>query len=478
MPLKVRRRSAIIGKRPYCTNSLLNKTQTSLTIVGGGLAGIAAAESAQSLGYQTVLYERNGVLGGRVASFFEPIKKQWIDIGQHLLLGCCTEVLALHQRLGLDQFYDRYDTTHFATLHRQHWSLTSSPYLPQRLQLLPSFLTMPMVPILERLKTGLLLKKLADETLTDISVADWFKQHEVTHHSIDAFWNPLILSTLNEMPEYAAAKALQKVIRACLGETRNAMSVYLPKIPLREIYHDNAAKALKKNGVTLQFYKRLRRIHWEKYEDTELPTIKSLEFSDGTIAQSDQYILALPTSQLWKVLDASALTESAEKLRLERFEPGAVTTVHLWLNRPVLEPDKRYCVLAGGIGQFVCRPNNDIKNYYTVVISAAHRLLNDTEMTAAGSADLAHRILEQLKTTFESPDLQLLHCRTTTCFEATFSPQPLVYANRPESSCLFENGTISGDWTQTGFPATLEGAVRSGLVRMKADATLPLHTEK
>ena len=439
----------------------MTETQKTLSIIGGGLAGIAAAEAACTRGYRVGLFERSGVLGGRGASLFEPTKKQWIDIGQHLILGCCTKILALNRRLGLENFFARSDIIPFATLKRQHWTLTASSFLPKRWQLLPSFLAMPVLPFCERLRTGLLLKKLGGETLPDITIAEWFKQHNVSQNALDAFWLPLILSSLSEMPEYAAAKAVQKVIREGFLTGREGMSIHIPTVPLRTIYHDAASKALAERDVSLHHYKRLRRLHWERNNDGDPPTITALEFSDGAFERSDHYILAIPPFQLWKVLEASDLTCCAEQLGLERFEPGAITTVHLWLDRPVLRSGRRCCALSGGIGQFLCAPH-DVENYYTVVISAAHRLL-ESEMTTGGSADFANRILEQLRTTFDIPALQLLHSRTTTCFDAIFSPRPSIYVQRPESTGLFTNGAIAGDWTQTGFPATMEGAVRSGL---------------
>ena len=432
-----------------------------LGIVGGGLAGIAAAEVASEQGCRVDLFERSGVLGGRVASLLEPTQKQWIDTGQHLILGCCTEVLALNKRLGLDPFFERSDTIPFATLKQQRWSLTASPLLPKRWQLLPSFLKMPFLPLAERFKTGLLLKKLGNETLQDITIAEWHKQYNVSQNALDAFWLPLVLSSLSEMPEYAAVRALQKIIQEGFLAGRKAMSIHLPTVPLRTIYHHAAANKLAERGVSLHFFKRLRRLHWERNNATALPTITALEFSDGTVERFDRYILTMPAFQLWKVLEASDLTCCAEQLGLERFEPGAITTVHLWLDRPVLQRGKRYCALSGGIGQFLCVPH-DVNNYYTVVISASHRLLSETEITMSGSEALAERVVEQLRTTFRIPALQLLHCRTTSCFEAIFSPRPTLYVQRPKSTGLFTNGAIAGDWTQTGFPATMEGAVRSG----------------
>ena len=445
----------------------MSKTQKTLGIIGGGLAGITAAETAVAQGYRVSLFERSGVFGGRVASLFEPTQEQWIDTGQHLILGCCTEVRALNRRLGLDCFFERFDKIPFATIKQQHWTLSASSFLPKRWQLLPSFLAMPMLPLMERLKTGSLLKKLGSEALPDITIAEWFKQHRVSRNALDAFWFPLVLSSLSEMPDHVAAKALQKVIRDGFLAGREGMSIHLPTVPLRSIYHDVASAALAERGVSLHFFKRLLRLHWEKNDAEALPTITALEFSDGSIEQFDRTILAIPTSPLWKVLEASDLTCCAEQLGLERFEPGAITTLHLWLDQPVLKGGRRYCALSGGIGQFLCVPS-DTENYCTVVISASHRLLPETEMTMNGSQDLAEVIVEQLRMTFGIPSLQFLHCRTTTSFDAVFSPRPEIYTERPIAKGLFANGTIAGDWTQTGFPATMEGAVRSGLTAVDA----------
>ena len=448
----------------------MSETQKTLGIIGGGLAGIAAAEAAVARGCRVKLFERSGVLGGRIASLFEPTQKQWIDTGQHVFLGCCTELHALHKRLGLDLFFERFDAIPFATLKQQHWALSASPFLPKRWQLLPSFLAMPMLPFMERLKTGMLLKKFDKETLPDVTMAEWFKRHHISPNALEAFWLPLVLSTLGEMPDYISAKAVQKIIRDGFLTGREGMSVYLPTAPLRTIYHDTASAALTERGASLHFFKRLLRLHWERSDTGDLPTITALEFSDGTVEQFDRTILAIPAFQLWKVLEASDLTCCAEQLGLERFEPGAITTVHLWLNQPVLQPGKRYCALSGGIGQFLCVPN-ETENYCTVVISAAHRLLPEKEMMMSGCKDLAERIVEQLRMSFGIPALQLRHCRTTTSFDAVFLPKPEVYAKRPEAQGLFANGAIAGDWTQTGFPATMEGTVRSGLTAVETLGT-------
>jgi len=158
---------------------------------------------------------------------------------------------------------------------------------------------MPILSLTERLKTGSLLKQLGNEPLPDITIAEWFKQHPVSQNALDSFWIPLMLSTLSELPDYISAKAVQKVIRDGFLAGRVGMSVHLPTSPLRSIYHETTSAALAERGVSLQFFKRLRRLHWDKTNADDPPTIVALEFSDNSVEEFDHTILAMPAIQLW-----------------------------------------------------------------------------------------------------------------------------------------------------------------------------------
>ncbi|MDR0521848.1 MAG: hydroxysqualene dehydroxylase HpnE [Planctomycetaceae bacterium] len=453
-------------------NKCLSETKLSgssrtLAVIGGGLAGIAAAETAARQGRQPVIFERASVLGGRAASLPEPVRKVWIDNGQHLLLGCCTEMLALNRRLGLDRFFQQTDTLPFYNVQNQCWNLSASRLLPVSLQFLPALLTMPFLPFSERLKTGYLLQKLVKEdffraNLPAKTVADWLRQHWVPQKTRDSFWDPLILSALSETADHTAAAALQKVVRDVFFAGRGGMTLHLPIVPLREIYHDAVLNPLTKLGISFRFFKRLRRLHWEKKNSAV--EITAVEFSDGSTEQFDDYVFAVPAFALWKVLNDSGLSDTAERLGLNRFEPGSISTVHLWLDRPLL--NGRKCgVLLGGDGQFLCCCKES-DHYYTVVVSASHRILPDAEMTASGSRMLVERILEQLRAVFGCSPLRAVHARVTVRFDAVFSPGISVFANRERFDVpvgrLFSNAGIAGDWVLPDYPATLESAVRSG----------------
>ncbi|MDR1268641.1 MAG: hydroxysqualene dehydroxylase HpnE [Planctomycetaceae bacterium] len=470
----------------------------SLAIIGGGLAGIAAAESASKNGFRVTLFERSRVLGGRAASMFEPNTGQWIDNGQHIALGCCTELLDLNRQLGLTEFFEQKNTIPFAQIDGKHGILTPATWLPNRWQFFPAFLTFPFLSLKERFTTGLLLRKLGSQKKESEpeTFAEWLNTKKVSANTIEKFWAPLILSTLSESIEHVCFKAVRQIIRDSFLAGHQATTFHIPTIPLRTIYHEITAEQLRNRGIELHFLKRVKRFCWEFQTDPNLlsdnnssndddtqqqyanPRICALELADGSRWSFDYYLLAVPLSQFREIMTNSDLEPYAEQLALERFEPGSITTIHLWFNRRLLPDGFFHSALLGGPGQFLFCPrkhgqnnenNHETNNkgiYHNVVISASHRLLSEHEFTSRGSFRLVEQIVQQLRNTFvqsfQNEATQLLFHRVTTHFEAVFSPNPVVYLERPESETPFDNLVLAGDWTQTKLPATLEGAVRSG----------------
>jgi squalene-associated FAD-dependent desaturase len=472
----------------------------SLAVIGGGLAGIAAAESASKNGFRVTLFERSRILGGRAASLFDPNTSQWIDNGQHVALGCCTELLDLNQQLDLTRFFEQKKTIPFAQMDGKHGMITPTTWLPNRWQFFPAFLTFPFLSFKERFMTGLLLRKLGvqkkESELESGTFAEWLRTKKVSVNTIKKFWEPFIFSTLSEGIEHVSFDAVQQIIRDSFLAGHQAMTFHIPTVSLRTIYHENTTEQLQNRGIELHFLKRVKRLFWELQTDSDLPAndndnsnnnnsntqqqytspkIQALELADGSRWSFDYYLLAVPLSQFWKIMTNSDLESYTEQLALERFEPGTITTIHLWFNHRILPDGFSHCVLLGEPGQFLFCPekkekNNHEKNnkgiYHNVVISASHRLLSEHEFTSRGSFGLIERVVQQLQKTFvrsfQNEATQLLFHRVTTHFEAVFSPTPAIYLKRPESETPFDNLVLAGDWTQTKLPATLESAVRSG----------------
>jgi monoamine oxidase len=219
-------------------------------------------------------------------------------------------------------------------------------------------------------------------------------------------------------------------------------------------------------------------LYWEEATETEQRRIFALELANGEALDFDYFMLAVPIWRARDILNQSELEDYVNGLGLERFESGVVTTVHLRLNRPLLSASQPAAVLLNGIGQFLVyhRAEQDETAEskqtgfkHTVTISASHRLLSDEELTAKGSALIIEKILNQLSRSFpaafasdKQEPLKVLSSRVTTYFEAAFSPDTSVYSERPAQQTPFCNLALAGDWTQTGLPATMEGAVSSG----------------
>lgn len=476
-------------------SQLIQKTRPCVAVIGGGLAGIAAAEAAVRSGCDVSLFEWSRVLGGKAASFFEPQTQCWVDNGQHIILGCCNELIALNQRLGLNEHFSRHDSITF-TSNVGSWQMAASPYLPMHWQLAPAFLKIPFFSFRERLSTALMLRKLAkiakdfqrnSKTKKSMFFGDWLRSEGATQDSIDKFWAPVVFSALCETVDCACLYAVAKVARNMFFSGRDAMAMFVPKEPMRNLYHHKTLAALEKLGVRVHLGARIEQLIVG--EDNR---IKSLMLKDGRCVSFDKFILAVPSYRAWSILESSGMSEFASQLDLGRFEPGAITSVHLWLDRPLIsEPLRQTATLGNPIQWLFCpehqtpSPNAAINGVYHLgLISASHRILSEQEMISRGNSLLLSRVMEQLKTLFpkefprEFPkefeeaesraSVRVLHSRVSTVFDAVFSPKPELYRNRPSQKTPFANLALAGDWTQTDWPATMEGAVISGRIAIES----------
>ncbi len=507
-----------VQDRPVAIDSLSKRPPPTLAVIGGGLAGIAAAESAVRQGWAVELFEWSRVLGGRAASQFDSKSRRWIDNGQHVFLGCCSELLALNQRLGVSDLFEKNDSIPFAASGNRRWVLSASPFLPPRWQLLPAFLKNPFLSFRDRLATGLLLRKMIrlqrdipedeaivqqphfytgfDESATlarpgklffskQETFGRWLRREGASEESVEHFWSPLIYSALSDTVDGVCLFAAVKVVAQGFMSGRDAMSVFVPTCPLREIYGMETQRKLDQLGVKIHFHSRVERLICDQVgpsiNEYGAARIRSLVLGNGAQRKFDAYILAIPEYRIWKLLECSQLDPLADSLGLDRYELGSITAVHLWFDRPILPKQQRQAAILDGPGQWIFYgdqtylPVGEQEKgfYHQVIISASHRLLSEEELTSKGNKVLIQRVLDQLRAVFpetclDTEGAQLLHAKTTTVFDAIFSPTPEVFRFRPSQRTTIANLAFAGDWTLTNWPATLEGAVRSGLAAVEA----------
>ncbi len=391
-------------------------------IVGGGLAGLAAALTAADSGYRVVLYEATTHLGGRCRSFTDP-QCGLLDNGTHLVLGCNRAVFDYLQRIGAtdrlrclgNQFpiHDLANGTRFAVG-------ASWPRLPG-------------IGSVSLLRALLALLR-ADASAT---VADACQQHQGLFRLV---WRPLCVAILNTPPEQASLALMRRTLWEVLRSGRRGLAGWLPVRSLGETFIDPAATALQQQGAEIRFGARLKALHGGA-------CIQELLFTTGPVpvTAGDQVILALPPQALAGIAGAPGVPEAAQT-------SSAIMNIHF--HAPDLPATAAFCGMVGGLSDWVFRKGEVV----AVTISAANGL---------AVPNLAARVWDEVLQALQLPPLPLPPYRVITEKRATPLQTPAFASSRPKAGGQLpnqpENLVLVGDWTATGIPCTIESALRSGL---------------
>jgi len=427
----------------------VKETQPSVLIAGGGLAGLAAAAALGGAGFRVDLYESRGFLGGRAASFpLAPNDPELIDNCQHVLLACFTNLLDLYGRLGVADCI-RFHREYYFVEPGGRVSVLRRGALPAPLHLSRSFLGLKFLSAADKLAIarGLaaLLREDSRQDLDRITMLDWLKEKRQPQRAIERFWRQVLVSAINEELDRMAARHAFQVFRLGFLSEANACQMGLSTVPLSRLY---AAANLR--GVSVHLRSPVERITPEG------------AVIGGETRQADYYICAVPFEKL-----ASLVPDLA--LDLHHFEHSPITGIHLWFDRPVL--DLPYAALLDRTIQWVF--NKSAGRYVQVVVSASRNLLTASRVDVIA---LAVRELAEFFPRVAQARLEKAHVIKEA--RATFSAVPGLEERRPAASTAIPNIFLAGDWTRTGWPATMEGAVRSGYLAAEAVAEAAGRPEK
>jgi squalene-associated FAD-dependent desaturase len=422
-------------------------------ILGGGLAGLAAASKLADAGIPTKILESKNRLGGRASSFTDARTGQVIDACQHVSMGCCTEFTEFMNRIGIQDQLRREKTLYFMTPDRKVTRFAGS-FLPAPFHLGSSFARLHYLSWSEKLRLvrGLLslMRTNPDE---DGPLLPWLIEHGQTENLLKRFWSVVLISALNESLDHVGRKYARKVFLDGFIKGRHSYEVYLPKGPLAELYGQAMQSWLSERGTSIQFDSSVYRFEME--EDR----IKQVHLRDGRSESAKWIISALPHSRLLDLLPESRIQAEPVFSRLKEFEVSPITSVHLWYDRPVL--DLPHVVLIDCLGHWVFKRQEAEpipgEYYIQVVVSAS------TDLKKLGQDEILKQIAEEISQLFpKAMQAKLLRSRVITEHSATFRPVPGIDHLRPETISPIPGLLLAGDWTATGWPATMEGAVRSG----------------
>ena len=425
-------------------------------IVGGGLAGLAAASLLAKAGLRVELFEAKRSLGGRAGSFVDPASGELVDHCQHVAMGCCTAFLNFCQKTEIDQHFRRDDRLHFFSPEGKRYDVQGATWLPAPMHLAPAMWRLGYLSWREKMAIGKSLRQLVSTRVNDDdgrSIGQWLTQQGQSKKAIDRFWSIVLVSALGESLDRASLVAARKVFLDGFLGHRDGYHVFVPQAPLGTIY-DGVASWLANHDVAIHFEHRIDRL------ESNDRRITQITFNNQQ-AEFDDYILAVPWHASARLFDEQ--TRQNLCLPADSIEGSPITSVHFWFDRPIT--DLPHAVLVDRLTQWVFAVEG---NYYQVVISASR------DIAKRPKKQLVSEILADLRAVF--PDASLANLQRQLIItqpNAVFSYRPQLDIVRPQQSTCLENLFLAGDWTSTDWPATMESAVRSGY--LAAEAILRRH---
>jgi len=448
-----------------------------VAIVGGGLAGLAAASALESRGLVIELFEATKTLGGRAGSFAwngtpgsgrigdGGSSTQWIDHCQHVGMGCCTNWLDFCKRTDTFHLLRQDHTLYFVAPGHRPRAFRGAPWLPAPLHLLPSLMGLGYLTRRERLNVirafHAMLRDRPDKSSSASTIDTWLRRHHQSDSAIRNFWTPVIVSALSESPKQCSYAAARQVFVKGMMAHRDAYTLYLPTCPLNELYDTGVGRWLNNQGVRVHRETAVQQIGTAEQApgDDRHPGYQ-VTLRSGRYQRFDYVILAVPWHQAWHLLSERLAAKMPHLHQSEAMATGAITSAHLWFDRPITALP--HAVLVGRFSQWLFR-RDGAGHAYQVVISAAH------QAARRDRHELLRQILRELRETFPAAEYAtLVDSKIVTQKQAVFCPEEASEALRPAQKTALPGLFLAGDWTRTGWPATMESAVRSGYLAAEA----------
>jgi squalene-associated FAD-dependent desaturase len=442
--------------------------QSDVIVIGAGLAGLAAAVALSGAGAKVTLLERKPYVGGRAYSYPHPALEEVID-SQHVMLGCCTNLIDLCKLSGADKHIRWYDAITFLEPGVQGKPARRSEigpgFLPAPGHSSLSFLKAPMLSMSDkaRIALGLLEFMRGYPATDDEPFSEWLKRTSQTKRAILHFWEPVIVGALNDSFERCSTKYAGQVFYESFLKSAEGGRLGIPTQPMSEFY-EGVAKLAVKQGAALQLRTSVDRI--ERVGEEWVATA-----SNGTSYSAPSVVLALPFEQTQRLVAGLPDADRVKLPGFDHFVHAPITTIHVWFDRAVTEMDHAALLdtriqwmfnksrirrdepgIAEGTGQ-----------YLELVISAS---FPELEM---GREEILSSALKELAGFFPKvKEAKVVKAGILKEARATFSVVPGLDRFRPEAKTAVAGLFLAGDWTRTGWPSTMEGAVRSG--RLAAEA--------
>ncbi len=444
----------------------------SVIVIGGGLAGLAAGVALADSGWRVRLFEQRPFLGGRATSYVLP-DGEHVDNCQHVTFGCCTNLEDFYRRVGCAdkiKFFDR-----LLLIDPQgRVGRFQAGLLPAPFHILGSFASFSPLSLWDKLSIGRAMLDILQHQGKPpdirepggISMLEWLRRRSQTERAIHRFWRVVLISALSEELERIDARYGVDVFWKTVLLNRTGYRMGIPSIPLAALY-DGCKSEIERRGGEVILRAPVRGL---KIENGDLAGVR---FDEGREESADAYLFAVPHIALAELLPQSMKQSDPSLANLDKIKVAPITGVHFWFDRPVMK--EPFVTLLDTTTQWIFNKtalygdsNGKEKSasagqYLQLVISASYDLLQKPRQEII---DLC--LGEVCEVLPAARNAELLKATVIKEAAATFSPEPGVDRWRPKQQTSIPHLFLAGDWTDTGWPATMEGAVRSGYLAAEA----------
>lgn len=463
-----------------------------IAVIGGGLAGIAAAVRLVDAGQSVTLVETSKRLGGRATSFVDPASGLELDNCQHVLMGCCTHLMALYKRLGVAGDIGWHRVIHFSGRDREGQAVIDhleADDLPAPAHLVASIMGFRGLRFADKMSIArgmIAMMRLGVEGRRpwhDRTFAQWLEAHGQPRAAIEKFWSVVIVSALNERVDRVAADVALQVFQEGFLANEDAYLMGVSKVPLVRLY-DAACDVIATSGGRVLVGCSAERIVVERQRVVAIQLGRGADQEEaGGHEATDACISAVPFDRLHRLVPEASRLNDDRLGRLTSIDVSPILGIHLWFQAEDGEPVMTlpHLVVTEGRLQWIfnkgfgpppgcetevsrstpCR-DTGVQHLHGVISAARDEIGWPAKRIETMAVAEVREILPRTRIA------RLVHAAVIKERRATFSAVPGISTLRPPTRGLIGNLYLAGDWCQTGWPATMEGAVRSGDEAAKA----------
>lgn len=434
-----------------------------VVVIGAGFAGLSAGVALAERGFRVAVLERKPALGGRAYSFEDPDTGDFVDNGQHVLMGCYTEALDFLRKIGSAGklvFQRDLEIEMLAAPGRSATLRTAR--LPGPLHMSAALMRYRHLSLRERLgvvRGGLkmlAMRRREHRALEKMTVADLMTALGQSENSRRAFWYPLSVATLNDEPEVSSAALLAEVLKRAFFSRRKDSAFVYSRVGLSDLYCTGAREFIERAGGVVAAHSIVEGI-----ETGDDGTAVRVRLRDGRRLGAANFICAAAPNNLLRMLPEGAVADPFFA-RLAELGTSPIICAHVWLDREVTR--SAFVGFIGTTTQWLFNKRRIFERhgerhpgYLSFVISGARKLVDQP------NEEILDLVMNDLATMIPAArGASVLKAIVLKEKQATMAPEPRSYELRPKAKTPIANLFLAGDWVQTGLPATIESAVISG----------------